>query len=201
MNTKQKILEVSLKLFAEKGYSNVFVSEIAREVGIKAPSLYKHYKNKQEIFDNCIRVFYERMQRTTGAFSFLDISSEDITPDITVEAFLEITKKIFLFHLTDEVASSLRKMLSIERYGNTELNIIYEELFLDEPIRFETELFSKLMAAGVLKPCDPKVLAYRYYSPIFLLLTKYDMHLCDEKQALAEIEYISRDLYENYKRK
>ncbi|MEG0392699.1 MAG: TetR/AcrR family transcriptional regulator [Anaerovoracaceae bacterium] len=200
MTTKEKILEVSLKLFSEKGYSNVFVSEIASAVGIKAPSLYKHYKNKQEIFDNCIDVFYERMQKMTSAFSFLELSPDEISPGITVEAFLEMTKQVFLFHLTDEVAASLRKILSIERYGNPALNTIYEELFLDEPIRYETELFRQLMAAGVLKPCDPKVLAYRYYSPIFFLLTKYDMHLCDKQQALAELEQLSRDLYAHYRR-
>ena len=57
ITTKEKILEVSLALFAQKGYSNVYVNEIALAVGIKAPSLYKHFKNKQDIFDCCIKVF------------------------------------------------------------------------------------------------------------------------------------------------
>lgn len=47
MTTKQKILNEALTLFAEKGYSAVYVGEIADAVGIKTPSLYKHYKNKQ----------------------------------------------------------------------------------------------------------------------------------------------------------
>ena len=43
MDTKSRILDEALTLFSEKGYANVFVSEIAERVGIKAPSLYKHY--------------------------------------------------------------------------------------------------------------------------------------------------------------
>lgn len=57
MNTKQKILNEALTLFSEKGYSSVYVGDIADAVGIKASSLYKHYKSKQEIFDSCIKVF------------------------------------------------------------------------------------------------------------------------------------------------
>ena len=51
MNTKEKIFDVSLDLFSKKGYANVFVADIAEAVGIKAPSLYKHYKSKQDIFN------------------------------------------------------------------------------------------------------------------------------------------------------
>ena len=49
MDTKHKILDEALTLFSEKGFANVFVNEIAERVGIKAPSLYKHYKSKQAI--------------------------------------------------------------------------------------------------------------------------------------------------------
>ena len=46
MTTKEKILNVSLILFSEKGYSDVFVGDIAAAVVIKALSLYKHFKGK-----------------------------------------------------------------------------------------------------------------------------------------------------------
>ena len=57
MSTKDRILSEALILFAEKGYSAVFVNDIADAVGIKAPSLYKHYKGKQDIFDSCVQKF------------------------------------------------------------------------------------------------------------------------------------------------
>lgn len=46
MDTRHRILDAALTLFAEKGYANVFVAEIADAVGIKAPSLYKHFGSK-----------------------------------------------------------------------------------------------------------------------------------------------------------
>lgn len=39
-DTRQKILDKALELFAAKGYDSVSVGEIAQAVGIKAPSLY-----------------------------------------------------------------------------------------------------------------------------------------------------------------
>ena len=54
MNTKKRILDEALTLFSEKGYASVFVADIAKAVGIKAPSLYKHYKSKQDIFRTCL---------------------------------------------------------------------------------------------------------------------------------------------------
>lgn len=38
-DTKQKILNIALELFSDKGYDSVSVYEIAKAVGIKAPSL------------------------------------------------------------------------------------------------------------------------------------------------------------------
>ena len=54
LDTKHRILDVALSLFAQKGYANVFVGEIAEKVGIKAPSLYKHFKSKQAIFEGVL---------------------------------------------------------------------------------------------------------------------------------------------------
>jgi len=51
MNTKEKILEVSLKLFSEKGYEGTGMEEIARSVGIRKASLYSHFSGKKEIFE------------------------------------------------------------------------------------------------------------------------------------------------------
>lgn len=48
-DTKQRILDEALRLFSQSGYDAVSVERIASAVGIKAPSLYKHFKSKQEV--------------------------------------------------------------------------------------------------------------------------------------------------------
>ena len=51
-DTKEQILITALRLFAQNGYEAVSTSMIAGELGMTKGALYKHYKNKQGIFDS-----------------------------------------------------------------------------------------------------------------------------------------------------
>ncbi|MBU3104665.1 TetR/AcrR family transcriptional regulator [Clostridium gasigenes] len=48
MGKKEEILEAAYKHFSKRGY-NVSMADIAKEVGIKTPSLYSHFISKDEI--------------------------------------------------------------------------------------------------------------------------------------------------------
>ena len=50
MDTKNKIINSSIKFFLDLGYENTSLSAIAQDVGIKKPSIYYHFKNKEELF-------------------------------------------------------------------------------------------------------------------------------------------------------
>ena len=58
MDTKTRIIRVALKQICMKGYKDVSLNEIAREVGIAKPSMYHHFKNKEEIFLEVISYFF-----------------------------------------------------------------------------------------------------------------------------------------------
>ena len=53
-NTRERILEVSLELFAQSGYLGTSMSDIAKQLGITKGALYKHYRSKQEILDRIV---------------------------------------------------------------------------------------------------------------------------------------------------
>lgn len=59
INRKEEIVLVTLKLAAEKGLANVSMSMIADKIGIKKPSLYKHFASKEEI----VEAMYEYLRR------------------------------------------------------------------------------------------------------------------------------------------
>lgn len=48
--TREKIKNVALTLFANKGYEGSSMSEIANAVGIRKASLYAHFKGKENLF-------------------------------------------------------------------------------------------------------------------------------------------------------
>ena len=55
MNTKDKIMLTALELFSKRGYKAVSVNDIAGELSLSKGALYKHYKNKREIFDSILK--------------------------------------------------------------------------------------------------------------------------------------------------
>lgn len=46
---QQKIAEVAISLFAEKGYENTSTSEIAKEAGVAEGTFFRHYKTKDNL--------------------------------------------------------------------------------------------------------------------------------------------------------
>ena len=57
---KRRIMTEALRLFARDGYEAVSVESIAAAVGIRAPSLYKHYRSKRDIYDSILREMERR---------------------------------------------------------------------------------------------------------------------------------------------
>ena len=190
----------ALTLFAEKGYSAVYVGEIADAVGIKTPSLYKHYKSKQDIFNSCVEVFAERMENIrnnmqlpgskTASFSYETIAEEHL---------IEVANALFMFYLQDNVAAKFRKMLMIERYHNPEINRLFEDFFIIRAIDHEKEIFSKLIDAKVIKGENPHIIALRFYTPIFYLLQKYDMRPNEIEEAKHELTLVVQEFCKTYK--
>lgn len=190
MDTKQKILYEALNLFSEKGFSDVYMSEIAAAIGIKAPSLYKHYKSKRDIFNSCVEVFSERMEKIRSDMRLPGTANADFSyKTVTEDKLADMTAALFMFYLKDDAASKFRKMLMIERYHDAEMNRLFEDFFINGAVDYEEKIFSELTEAGVLRDEDPHLLALRFYTPVFYLLQKYDMH--PEKAEEAEREIIS----------
>ena len=199
MNTKEKILIEALKLFSKKGYSAVYLSEIAEAVNIKTPSLYKHYKSKQDIFNSCIEAFTLQIEKVRNELRIPKSNNELYSYEtIKEQDLINIAKSLFIFYLKDDVASNFRKMLLIERYNNKKLNDIYEDIFINKALEYEEEVFSTLIDKGIIKHNNPHTLALEFYSPIFYLLQEYDLHHDKEKIALEELSLLIHNFYEKY---
>ena len=194
MKTHDKILIESLKLFAIKGYSDVFLNDIAEKVGIKAPSIYKHFKNKKDIFESCIEKFEERMNEKRLQL-LLPINNEKLDPYLlkSREEIIDIALKLLEFHLTDDVASNFRKMLLIERSRSSEINSIYEKTFITNPLFYQENVFKMLINENKFKKGDSKLMALKFYSPIYFILQKYDFERGSLKNAKDELTKIIID--------
>ena len=120
MKTKDKILIEALSLFSVSGFSGVSVRDIAKAVGIRESAIYKHYKNKQQLFDTIVEVSAGRIdslqEELISKFNH-NVNTKEVFP---ISIIQEIYCNIFLFYLTDDILSKFRRMMTIEHLKNHE---------------------------------------------------------------------------------
>lgn len=191
MNTKEKILDEALTLFSEKGYANVFVGDIADRVGIKAPSLYKHYKNKKAIFDAIIDEMNRRFAEQAKA---MQINGTDAAKDagiyetLSEDQLLKLGREFFLYYLHDDYNRKFRKMLTLEQFHDMDLAKVYSKLYVDDPLSYQGMLFGFMVMAGVLQTDNVEVMTLHFYSPIYFMLTVCDREPDREPEMLKLLD-------------
>lgn len=191
MSTKQKIIDEALTLFSIKGFTAVTVDEIAKAVGIKAPSLYKHYKSKQCIFNAIIEEMQGRYLQQMEQLHMNGVNPNIDSPffeNISEDQLLQIGQVLFSYFLHDEYNKRFRKMLVLEQFNNETLNNIYIQQYFDNPISFQETIFSSLISKKLIKMYDTKIIAIHFYAPINFLITICDAQPDREIEAFALLE-------------
>ena len=89
-NTKEKILEEALKLFAQSGYMGTSMNDIASKLGVTKAALYKHYKSKQEILDSIIEKMNELDIERVKQYEMPEGDLEKVTAEYKETAFDKI---------------------------------------------------------------------------------------------------------------
>lgn len=88
-STIEKIIDAAEALFAEKSYEATTLREIAKAVGIKEPSIYAHFSNKEAIYnaviDRALKPFFNEVYAWNRA-------------DLTLKEMNEIPRKLMLLH-------------------------------------------------------------------------------------------------------
>lgn len=175
MNTKDKILCEALKLFSKYGYSDVTMKDVAEAVGIKAPSIYKHFKSKEEIFDTILQNAIVRLDGKIHEADNYQIM-KDSTKSLDME---KLAMDVFKYILEDEYVTRVRRMLSIEMYKNPEAMQFYVDKFIQTPMDRQEAIIDYY---GLTQYGDIKVLSTIFYSPILLAVKLYDANMQTEEE-------------------
>ena len=181
-DTKERILETALELFAQSGYLGTSMSDIAKGLGITKGALYKHYTSKQEILDSIVermnQMNYERAE---------EYEMPETEPNGFAEAYLHTPiEKIRAYakaqfdHWTKEhFPSNFRKMLTLEQYRDQKLAKLYHDYLATGPTEYMAAIFRKLTDSDAAA----MQLALEFYGPMFLLYSVYDG--ATEKKSIA----------------
>ena len=177
--TKDRILDSALTLFAEKGYDGVGVDLIAEKAGLKGPSLYKHFKGKEEILEILIgRVedYYEKNFGSTIHPGMIPNSMEEL---------LEVSLHRLQFTLHDDMIKKTRRILTMEQFRNPRIAKLATSHGLERVQKMYQVIFEQMMEKGVMKKGDARMFAMSFIAPISLLIQMCDREPEREEEAFS----------------
>ena len=190
-DTKQKILDKALELFSTQGYDSVSVGELAKAVGIKAPSLYNHFSSKQAIFDAIMESTAAQYEADTDQVNIhVQNAAQDIPvfTEITADALFEKVRQIFEYSLHNETISRFRRMMTIEQFRSPELAALYSRRYVERVLDYHAGIFRALIAAGEITAENPDTLAMMYVSPVLTLIGICDRQPERESECLEKLQ-------------
>lgn len=168
INTKERILDSALSLFSQNGYDGTSVEQIAAEVGIKAPSLYKHFKGKEAILNAILDSAECRYEEAFG-------SERHIWKlPVNKKEFVQVTMERVRFTMCDPMIRKIRMLLVQEQFRNEKLAEITTRLHLDVIQRMFAKIISGMMDTGVFRRDNAKMLSIELTAPAVLWIAKAD---------------------------
>lgn len=194
-DTKERIMETALELFAEKGYLGTSMNDIAKQLGFTKAALYKHYTSKQEILNRIVERMNETDYERAKQFEMPEGNLTEIvaayqkTPIEKVRAY---SKAQFLHWTEEEFSSRLRKMLTLEQYRDPEMAQLYQKYLATGPVDYMAAIFRGLTDSEEAA----QYLALEFYGPMFLLYSVSDSG-AEQEQVLSLLDaHIDRFIHQ-----
>lgn len=171
--TKERILEVSLDLFSEKGFKATSIREIARAVGVRESAIYNHFNSKDEILESLFQTygpapFYQKVE----SFDWVNDSQEP-------REYLNFIKDELLVIFADCNEQKFCKIMMMEQFTTEFIRDIYRKQVFETGITLMTGFFQKMMDHKLIKPVDAGLLACEFMIPLMHLRLQSLVHTCD----------------------
>ena len=172
-NTKERILETALELFAQSGYFGTSMSDIAKHLGITKGTLYKHYTSKQEILDSIVERMNQMDHERAEEYEMPETEPngfDEAYVDMPIENIRSYSMAQFDYWTKEPFPSYFRRVLTLEQYCDPKLAQLYHDYLATGPTEYMAAIFRKLTDSDE----DAMQLALEFYGPMFLLYSVYD---------------------------
>ena len=147
------ILDAATRILAGKGFDLMTMDDVALEVGISKPSLYKHFKSKEDLVGEAL------IRLIDGALEYLEQLPGDLTGLARLRALLEWALRVRLtggLPFLPSTSPHVREMLT------RNLRYVTRVLKLNRQLE---QLVAEAKAVGELDPSLPdEVILFSYYA-------------------------------------
>lgn len=183
------ILKVALELFLEKGYENTNIKDIIEQVGGSYTTIYKKFKNKNQLFLKAIKQGAD--ERVAKLINIVK-SKQDLE---LVEFLDSFAKDYFTYFCSEHNVSFVRLVVSRSYYDTTLQELISKS---DKTIiaKYLAKVFEKKLNADIFNKIDSLSLANLYCSMVradktFSVLANTTLEKLDELQVEKHIKNVN----------
>lgn len=118
--TRSRIIEAAVRLFAERGFEGASTRDIANAAGVNAPALQYYFDNKEGVYVACVDYILTHIwEQLSGVVTHAEalLANRDSTDAALIEAYLEILGGfVALIHDTPQT-SDWRRFMAREQAG------------------------------------------------------------------------------------
>lgn len=124
---RERIVEVATELFADRGYADTSLAEIARRVGIRAQSIAHHFASKEALYEAAVSDFYRRQIAALGPIEF---NSSDDGVTLLADRFsaLSVQDRNMLVTITAEALVAGRGAAVVDREFGPVIDVLASTL-------------------------------------------------------------------------
>lgn len=159
-STKEMIIAVSIDEFASNGYDKASMRKIAEKVGIKASSIYNHFKSKEdileEIFQYYSNIFYQ------DEINFIH-DEFPLTMDM-IPSMLKQGLALVVNTLKKPEMSSILKIVMKEQFKNPRIREFFLIEFIQKPRTFMKEFMKHIMKQGLIQEGCPHLYSQEFHA-------------------------------------
>ncbi len=177
-DTKSRILDAALMMFADKGYAGTNLRDLALTLGITKTALYRHFESKEAIFNAIIDANEGYYQSGTGTCTVPDSFDELISG--------ALSKIDFTMH--DPKIKLIRKLIATEQYRNERMANLATKHFVTDMQALYTVILQGMIDKGIVKPIDASLLAIEFFTPVSAMIQLCDRDPSQEPYAMQVIK-------------
>lgn len=147
IRAKKRIVDAAIQVFAEKGYHQAKMTDIAKELGVSKGTIYQYFKSKEDLFKAVVQIPLEKVREEPIA----ELLESGNLLDITSNTFYDKLWSMPLFFSEPTWPTSLMFEITSEASRNPALANSLQAMY-DEALNGLMQYFNDQKVKGVIRP-------------------------------------------------
>jgi AcrR family transcriptional regulator len=157
-----EIIGAAMTLFAETGFANTKLEDVARRAGVVKGTLYRYFDTKEALFRAVVRhLLTNHLEDVERAASAFEGSLAEFVPMLLTRAAQR---------LGDDRLPGLARMVLTESRTFPDLAVVWHDELASRMLNLIAGMIAKAQERGEVRPGDPRLYAFSVLGPMVMAI-------------------------------